>query len=173
MEQHPHEQHPRQDTEDVGEPGHAGQHVDLGEELRVPAMVFPGQLSDPASAYRLAWDLLAQRAPREALELLDAALTSDEHNYGLRTLRAWAYLVQARLGPAEAELRWLVETDPSDVWARHALGRSLERQSRYADALPHLRLAAAMTGHPEHETAVLRVERRLAETGGTSYDALR
>ena len=77
------------------------------------------------------------------------------------------------LGLAEAELRWLVAADPSDAWARHALGRSLERQSRYADALPHLRLAAAMTGDPEHETAVLRVERRLAETGATSYDGLR
>ena len=28
-----------------------------------------------------------------------------------------------------------------------------------AEALPHLRLAAAMSGDPEHELAVLRVER--------------
>lgn len=164
--EHDHEQDPRQDA------GRAEEHVDLGEELRVPTLVFPGQLADPASAHRLAWDLLGRRAPREALEVLDAALAQDERNVGLRTLRAWAYLMQARLGPAEAELRWLVETDPSDDWARHALGRSLERQSRYADALPHLRLAAAMTGDPEHETAVLRVERRLAETGERSYDSL-
>lgn len=40
-------------------------------------------------------------------------------------------------------------------------------------SVPHLRLAAAMSGDPEHETAVLRAERRLAETGATSYDALR
>ena len=51
------------------------------------------------------------------------------------------------------------------------LGRALERQSRYADALPHLRLAAAMSGDAEHEASVLRVERRLAESSG-SYDAL-
>ncbi|WP_278255282.1 hypothetical protein [Nocardioides convexus] len=56
-------------------------------------------------------------------------------------------------------LRSLVEEDPSDAWARHALGRALERQARYDDALPHLRLAAAMTGDPEHEYDVLRVER--------------
>lgn len=150
-----------------------GEHVDLGEELRVPALVFPGQLADHASAFRLAHDLLGQRAPREALEVLDAALTHDEDNHGLRSLRAWALLMRAQLSRAEDELRWLVEHDPSDDWARHALGRSLERQSRYAEALPHLRLAAAMTGDPEHESAVLRVERRLAETGATSYDALR
>ena len=148
-------------------------HVDLGEELRVPALVFPSQLTEPSSAHRLAWDLLVQRAPREALEVLDAAIAQDEGNVGLRTLRAWAYLIQARLARAEDELRWLVEANPSDDWSRHALGRSLERQSRYAEALPHLRLAAAMTGDPEHQTAVLRVERRLAETGAASYDDLR
>ena len=161
-----HEQDQKIDEQQVG-------HVDLGQELQVPALVFPGQLAEPAGAHRLAWDLLERRAPREALEVLDAALTQDEDNYGLRSLRAWAYLMQARLTHAETELRWLVGADPSDAWARHALGRSLERQSRYADALPHLRLAAAMTGDPEHETAVLRVERRLAETGATSYDGLR
>jgi hypothetical protein len=47
----------------------------------------------------------------------------------------------------------------------------LERQSRYADALPHLRLAAVMSGDAEHEAAVLRVERRLAEVDG-SYETL-
>ncbi len=52
------------------------------------------------------------------------------------------------------------------MWARFALGRVLERQSRYADALPHLRLAAVMSGDAEHEAGVLRVERRLAETVG-------
>ena len=29
-----------------------------------------------------------------------------------------------------------------------------------------------MSGNPEHDVAVLRVERRLAETGETSYDKL-
>lgn len=35
----------------------------------------------------------------------------------------------------------------------------LERQSRLREALPHLRLAAAMSGDVEHELVVLRVER--------------
>ena len=66
----------------------------------------------------------------------------------------------------------LVEESPTDVWARFALGRVLERQSKYADALPHLRLAAVMSGDVEHEATVLRVERRLAEADG-SLDSLR
>jgi|SRR3954471_10068211 predicted Zn-dependent protease len=140
-------------------------------ELKAPPLVFPGQ-AGPESAYRVALDLLERRAAREALEVLDPALEQEPRNTGLRVLRAWAYLMRAQLQRAEQELRALVEDNPDDDWARHALGRSLERQSRLSEALPHLRLAAAMSGDPEHELAVLRVERRLAETGATSYDDL-
>lgn len=129
-------------------------------ELRPPPIVFPGQ-QGPESAYRTAFDLLARRAPKEALEVLEPALEQEPDNTGLRTLRAWAYLIRVQLQKAEADLRWLVEKDPTDDWAQHGLGRCLERQSRYADALPHLRLAAAMTGDPDHWIAVLRVEQLL------------
>jgi tetratricopeptide (TPR) repeat protein len=120
----------------------------------------PGQAA-PEAAYRTAFDLLARRAPAEALEVLEPALADEPDNTGLRTLRAWAYLMRAQLQRAEAELERLVEENPTDDWAQHALGRCLERQSRYADALPHLRLAAAMSGDPDHGLAVLRVERLL------------
>lgn len=132
-----------------------------------PAIVFPSQINDPAGAHRAAYDLLARRAPVEALGLIEPALAKDESNYGLRLLRAWAFLLRAQLRRAEDELRGLVEENPSDDWVRHALARSLERQSRFADALPHARLAAAMTGDPEHESTALRIERRLAEVSGT------
>jgi len=127
-------------------------------ELQAPGVVFPGQ-RDLGSAYRVAYDLLARRAASEALEVLEPALEAEPDNTGLRVLRAWAYLIRVQLGRAEAELTRLVEERPDDDWVRFALGRSLERQSRYAEALPHLRLAAAMSGDPEHELAVLRVER--------------
>ena len=127
-------------------------------------MVFPGQAAAPESAYRTAFDLLDRRAPEEALQVLDPALAEDPTNTGLRSLRAWAYLMRAQLQRAETELEQLVEENPTDDWARHALGRCLERQSRYAEALPHLRLAAAMTGDPDHGLAALRVEQHLNRT---------
>ncbi|WP_122817999.1 tetratricopeptide repeat protein [Nocardioides pantholopis] len=145
--------------------------MDEFEELKAPPIVFPGQRGHEA-AYRTAHDLLARRAPVEALEVIEPALAEEPGNSGLRSLRAWAYLIRAQLGRAEAELRALAEERPDDDWVHHALGRALERQSEYAAALPHLRLAAAMTGDPEHEVAVLRVERRLAETGERSFDDL-
>ncbi len=113
----------------------------------------------PTSVYRVAYDLLERRAPDQALEILEPALVEDPTNTGLRTLRAWAYLIRVQLVRAEDELRALAEEHPDDDWVRFALGRALERQSKYAEALPHLRLAAAMTADPEHELAVLRVER--------------
>lgn len=131
-------------------------------DVTAPALVFPGQ--GPESAYRTAHDLLARRFPREALEVLEPALAAEPANTGLRQLRVWAYLLRAQLRKAEAELRTLVEDDPADVWSRHALGRALERQSKYAEALPHLRLAAAMSDEHDHRAAVHRVERQLARS---------
>lgn len=140
------------------------------EQISAPAIVFPGQAQDATSAHRAAFDLLARRAPAEALALIEPALELDPENYGLRSLRAWAFLMRAQLQRAEAELQGLVDENPSDDWARHALARSLERQSRFEDALPHARLSAAMTGDPEHESTALRIERRLAERRGTVED---
>lgn len=131
------------------------------EDLRAPggaARYGPGG-HDPEPAYRVAFDLLVRRAAHEALDVLEPALVEDPENTGLRVLRAWAYLIRVRLVHAETELRTLAEENPDDDWVRFALGRALERQSRYAEALPHLRLAAAMSADPEHELAVLRVER--------------
>jgi tetratricopeptide (TPR) repeat protein len=128
------------------------------DDLQAPPIILPGQAA-PEAAYRTAFDLLARRAPAEALDVLEPALADEPDNTGLRTLRAWAFLMRAQLQRAEADLEWLVAENPSDDWAQHALGRCLERQSRYAEALPHLRLAAAMSGEPDHGLAVLRVER--------------
>lgn len=133
---------------------------DPESDLTAPPVVFPAQTA-PESAYRVAHDLLARRAPVEALAVLEPALAEEPRSTGLRSLRAWAYLIRVQLGRAEEELLSLVADDPSDVWARHALGRALERQSRHAEALPHLRLAAVMSGDPVHAAAVARVEARL------------
>jgi tetratricopeptide (TPR) repeat protein len=140
-------------------------------DLDMPAFLAAPLEPNPVDAYRQAWLLLQDREPRRAIALLDPAIDAEPRSASLRTLRAWAYLLSAQLQRAEADLVRLVEDCPTDLWARFALGRVLERQSRYADALPHLRLAAVMSGDAEHEAGVLRVERRLAEAGG-SYDHL-
>jgi tetratricopeptide (TPR) repeat protein len=139
--------------------------------LDMPAFLAAPLEPNPVDAYRQAWLLLQDREPRRAIALLDPAIDAEPRSASLRTLRAWAYFLSAQLQRAESDLTQLVDDCPTDVWARFALGRVLERQSRYADALPHLRLAAVMSGDAEHEAGVLRVERRLAEADG-SYDDL-
>lgn len=139
-------------TDDVPLPEHAA-----------PPVVFPGQEGHEA-AYQTAFDLLSRRFPKEALVLIEPALEEDPANVGLRMLRAWAFLQRAQLEKAEGELRSLVDENPSDAWAQHALGRALERQSKYAEALPHLRLAAAMSDDYDHVAAVYRVQRLIARS---------
>ena len=131
-------------------------------EYVAPAVVFPGQQAHE-EAFRTAHDLLSRRFPVEALEILEPALTDHPDNMGLRSLRAWAYMLRAQLTKAETDLRWLVEQDPSDAWSQHSLGRVLERQDRLEDALGPLRLAAVTSDDYDHQAAVFRVSNRLAE----------
>lgn len=63
-----------------------------------------------------------------------------------RLLLARAYFHSARLGKAETELRAVLERDPVEDYAQLMLGRTLERQGRHAEAQPHLRMAAVLTG---------------------------
>ena len=134
-------------------------------DYKAPPMVFPGQ--GPEHAYRTAYEFLAQRLPNEALDLITPALADDPTNSGLRQLQAWAFMVRAQLGRAEEVLSALVEERPDDVWSRHALGRVLERQSRHADALGHLKLAAAMSDDYDHQASVYRVTRAIERDAGT------
>jgi predicted Zn-dependent protease len=63
-----------------------------------------------------------------------------------RLLLARAYYHSARLRKAEAELRIVLDRDPVEHYAHLMLGRTLERQDRTAEAAPHLRMAAALSG---------------------------
>ncbi|MEV0093972.1 tetratricopeptide repeat protein [Streptomyces sp. NPDC050738] len=65
---------------------------------------------------------------------------------GPRLLLARSYYHSAQLGRAESELREVLGRDPVEEYALLMLGRTLERQGRHAEAAPHLRMAAALSG---------------------------
>src|SRR5262245_3764993 len=91
--------------------------------------------------------------------MLEPIVEAEPHNAAVRQLLARAYFNSAQLGGAEAQLRALIEHDPSDHYAHHVLGRTLERAGRFREALPHLRLAAAMKAdHADYQEALHRVE---------------
>ncbi|MFC6091208.1 tetratricopeptide repeat protein [Saccharothrix lopnurensis] len=113
-------------------------------------------------AFRRAEALLAERRPLEALRELAVVLEAAPEQAGVQLLAGRAYLGSAQLKRAEAAFRKVVELDPSDHYARFALGRTLQRQSRLPEALTQLRMAAAMNPSPEYQEALGEVSARMA-----------
>ncbi|GGN56863.1 hypothetical protein GCM10010112_09100 [Actinoplanes lobatus] len=108
--------------------------------------------------YRRATFFFESGDPLGAARLLEPIVEAEPHNTAVRLLLARAYFNSAQLNGAEAQLRVLVEHDPSDHYAHHVLGRTLERAGRFREALPHLRLASAMKTQTDYQEALRRVE---------------
>ncbi|GAA0535297.1 hypothetical protein GCM10010172_15590 [Paractinoplanes ferrugineus] len=118
---------------------------------------------DLLEEYRRATFFFESGDPLGASKLLEPIIEAEPHNTAVRQLLARAYFNSAQLKRAESQLRALIEHDPSDHYAHHVLGRTLERDGRFREALPHLRLAAAMKQHADYEDAVHRVEEWLGK----------
>ena len=97
----------------------------------------------------------------ESPRLLEPFAAEQPHSVSVRLLLARAYYHSAQLRRAEDEFRAVTELDPVEDYARFCLGRTLERQSRHAEALPHFRLAAAMRPDPEYLDTPSRAESRV------------
>ncbi len=87
---------------------------------------------------------LNMRQPTEAARILEAVVEAEPANESALELLARAYFDSAQLGRAEVALTRLVELAPANGWARRALARTLERQSRGAEATTHHRVADAL-----------------------------
>lgn len=117
---------------------------------------------DLLAEYRRATMCFESGDSAEAARLLEPIVEAEPANSAVRQLLARAYFQSAQLTRAEEQLRVLVDRDPSDHYAHHVLGRTLERLNRPSDALRHLRIAAAMyAGNDDYRTALHRVENRV------------
>ncbi|BCL14134.1 tetratricopeptide repeat protein [Micromonospora sagamiensis] len=117
---------------------------------------------DLLAEYRRATMFFEAGDPTGAARLLEPIVAAEPGNASVRQLLARAYFQSAQLGRAEEQLRVLVDQDPSDHYAHHVLGRTLERLNRPADALRHLRIAAAMySANDDYRRALDRVESRV------------
>ncbi|MBX7265117.1 tetratricopeptide repeat protein [Micromonospora sp. Llam7] len=117
---------------------------------------------DLLAEYRRATLFFEAGDPSGAARLLEPIVEAEPDNAAVRQLLARAYFQSAQLGRAEEHLRELVDRNPSDHYAHHVLGRTLERLNRHTDALRHLRIAAAMhSSNDDYTTAVRRVETRV------------
>ncbi|MEO3869787.1 DsbA family protein [Nonomuraea sp. B12E4] len=105
----------------------------------------PRRLPDEVRRLRWAESLLDQRDPLGALTLLRPLMAEHGGDRGVRMLAARAYFTSAQLNRARTALESLVAESPDDSYARHLLGRTLQRQGRQDEAASHLTLAAVMT----------------------------
>ncbi len=87
---------------------------------------------------------LAMGQPIEAARLLEPLVEAEPANEAALELLARAYFGSAQLARAEEALTRLVEMAPANGWARRALARTLERQSRAGEAVAHHRVADAL-----------------------------
>ena len=99
---------------------------------------------DLHSEYLRADLFLAMGQPIEAAKVLEAVLAAEPANQAALELAARSYFASAQLHRAEESLARLVELAPANGWARRALARTLERQSRSGEAVAHHRMADAL-----------------------------
>ncbi len=99
---------------------------------------------DLHSDYLRADLFLAMGQPVEAARLLEPLVAAEPGNEAALELLARSFYGSAQLQRAEGALRRLVELAPANGWARRALARTLERQSRHDDAVAHHRVADAL-----------------------------
>ncbi|MGX7825321.1 tetratricopeptide repeat protein [Actinokineospora sp. 24-640] len=114
------------------------------------------------AAFRAAEQMVARRRPLEALALLAPVLEAEPNAPSVHLLAGQAYLGSAQLRRAEAAFLRVLELDPTDHFARFALGRALQRQSRLTEAQTQFRMAVAMNPAPEYQEAYGEVSARIA-----------
>ena len=99
---------------------------------------------DLHSEYLRADLFFAMGQPTEAARVLEPLVAAEPDHQAALELLARSYFGSAQLRRAETALTQLVEAAPSNGWARRALARTLERQSRAAEAVVHHRVADAL-----------------------------
>jgi Flp pilus assembly protein TadD len=106
--------------------------------------------------YRRGLELLKQRNPAAAAQLLERAAAAEPSSRAVTEALARAQFDTGRYEAAAENFRRIVESSPSDDYARFGLGLSLARAGDPAAAAGHLALAAAMCPHVRHYTTALR-----------------
>jgi Flp pilus assembly protein TadD len=99
--------------------------------------------------------LLDDGMPAQATVPLEKAKKLEPDKASIREALGIAYFRIQRWQEAEAEFRAVLDLNPADDYAHYALGRSLEKQGRDAEANGHYKLASSLS--PESETYAKRI----------------
>jgi Flp pilus assembly protein TadD len=92
----------------------------------------------------------------QATVSLEKAKRREPDKASIRERLGIAYFRLQRYREAESEFRAMLELSPADDYAHYALGRSLEKQGRDAEANGHYKLASALRPGSEHYSSRIR-----------------
>jgi Flp pilus assembly protein TadD len=92
---------------------------------------------------------------------LEKAKKLEPDKASIREALGIAYFRLRRWDEAEAEFRAVLELSPTDDYAHYALGRTLEKQGRTAEANGHFKLASSMApGNDQYAERIRDLEPR-------------
>jgi Flp pilus assembly protein TadD len=114
-------------------------------------------MTDQLAAYRAAAVLYDAGDALGAARELEPLLAEPSPAKSVLELAGRAFFRSAQLRRAEEVFGSLIERDPTDAYARFALGRTLERQSRPTEAASCYRIAVAMDPKDDYVEALARV----------------
>ncbi len=106
--------------------------------------------------YRRGLDLLTKGDAAAAAHLLERAAAAEPSSRSIREALARAQFDTGRYAAAADSFQRIVDSSPSDDYARFGLGLSLARAGDPAAAAGHLALAVAMCPHVRHYTSALQ-----------------
>jgi len=92
----------------------------------------------------------------QATVSLEKAKRREPGKASIREALGIAYFRIGRWSEAEAEFRELLEISPVNDYAHYALGRSLEKQGRIAEANRHYKLASSLDPGSDQYRARIR-----------------
>ena len=96
---------------------------------------------------------LRQGMAAQATVSLEKARRREPEKASIREALGIAYFRMRRWEAAEAEFRKLLELSPVNDYAHYALGRTLEKQGRQAEANRHYKLASSLRPGSKHYRA--------------------
>ena len=102
-------------------------------------------MSDTYNLFQEGRARLKQGRAAQATVPLEKAKRLEPDKASIREALGIAYFRIQRWKEAEAEFRAVLELSPTDDYAHYALGRTLEKQGRDAEANGHYKLASSMS----------------------------
>ena len=101
-------------------------------------------MSDAYDNFQEGRERLSKGLTAQATVPLEKAKRAEPEKASIREALGIAYFRLRRWAEAESEFRKMLELSPADDYAHYALGRSLEKQGKAAEANGHYKLANSL-----------------------------